>query len=362
MKVLHFIDSLGVGGKERQLIELLKGLAKHSAVEQYLVCMDDDDFYGPEVRALSIRLEYLIRKQRWDPFIFFQLNRIVGKFGPQIIHTNSWMTSFYALPIAKLWGIKLLNGSIRNAFTSGGLRWKLEKVLLNLSDYRIANSRAGLLSRGLSIDSPRNVIIYNGFDRFRIDGVNSRDSCKNALPNTKVVGMVAEFSDLKDYTTYFRAAKDILRKRSDVLFLAVGDGKNYEEYCQMVSGSGGNIRLLGKLKNVEESIMQFDVGVLATFTEGISNSIMEYMALGKPVVATDGGGTSETVLDGVTGFLVPQGDPIALAEKIEYLLDHPDTARAMGMEGKKRLEREFSLEQLTHRVLSLYESALTSSS
>lgn len=362
MKVLHFIDSLRVGGKERQLVELLKGLCRHSEVEQLLVCMDDDDFYAPEVRTLPVRLEYLIRKRRWDPFIFIGFCRIVRTFRPQIIHTNNWMTSFYALPIAKLYGVKLINGSIRNAFASGGGRWKLEKILLSLSDYRLANSKAGLLSRGFVLESPRNVVVHNGFDRSRIDKIKDRGFCKNVAQDMKVVGMVAEFSDLKDYTTYFLAAKAILRKRSDVLFLAVGDGKNFEKYCQMVSDCGGNIKLLGKLKNVEECVMQFDVGVLTTYTEGISNSIMECMALGKPVVATEGEGTSETILNGVTGFLVPQGDHAVLAEKIQYLLDNPATARSMGMEGKRLLEREFSLEQLTERTLSLYEAALKCSS
>lgn len=362
VKVLHFIDSLRVGGKERQLVELLKGLCRRSEVEQLLVCMDDDDFYVPEVKALPIQLEYLIRNRRWDPFIFIRLYRIIRMFHPQIIHTNSWMTSFYALPVARLLGITLINGSIRNAFASGGVRWKLEKILLSLSDYRLANSKAGLLSRGFALDSPRNVVIYNGFDCSRIERVNRAGVHNIMTNNRKIVGMVAEFSDHKDYTTYFLAAKEVLKRRNDVVFLAVGDGENFEKYRQMVSGHGDSIKLLGKLKAIEECVMQFDIGVLATYTEGISNSIMEYMALGKPVVATEGGGTSETVLNGVTGFLVPQGDHAVLARKIEYLLDNPVTARSMGMEGKKLLERQFSLDQLTSRTLSLYESALKGSS
>jgi glycosyltransferase involved in cell wall biosynthesis len=268
------------------------------------------------------------------------------------------MTSFYALPIAKLFGVQLVNGSIRNAFANGGLRWKLEKMLLRLSDYRLANSKAGLLSRGFTLDSPRNFVIYNGFDYSRIERVSCAGFNGFSTDHRKIVGMVATFSDFKDYTTFFLAAKEVLRKRSDVMFLAVGDGKNFEMYRQMVAGQGDSIKLLGKLKNVEECVAWFDIGVLSTFTEGISNSIMEYMALRKPVIATDGGGTNETVLDGVTGFLVPQRNPDALARKIEFLLDNPSVARSMGVEGRKLLERKFSLRQLVDRTLFLYESAL----
>jgi glycosyltransferase involved in cell wall biosynthesis len=272
------------------------------------------------------------------------------------------MTSFYALPIARLYGIKLINGSIRNAFMNGGLRWKLEKLLLTLSDYRVANSKAGLLSRRFALDSPRNVVVYNGFDRSRIDTIGDDGGfCKNVAQGMKVVGMVGTFSNRKDYTTYFLAAKEILSRRGDAIFLAIGDGQNFERYRQIVLDSSDKIQLLGKLNNIEEWVARFNVGVLATYTEGISNSIMEYMALCKPVIATDGGGTSEIVQDGVTGFLVPRGDSAALAEKIEYLLDNPAIARAMGIEGRNLLEREFSLEQLTDRTLFLYESALASS-
>jgi len=361
MRVLHFIDSLRVGGKERQLVELLKGLSQHSGVELLLVCMDDDDFYAAEVRRLPIRLEYLIRKTRWDPSIFWRFYHIVKTFRPEIIHTNSWMNTFYALPIAKLSGAKLIDGSIRNAFSSGGLRWKLEKVILSLSDYRLANSEAGLLSRGFTADSERNVVIYNGFDCSRVERIDKADPlCGIVTDNRKIVGMVAEFSDVKDYATYFLAAKEVLKKRRDVLFLAVGDGKNFEMYRRMVSDSCNGIKLLGKLKHVEECVVHVDIGVLATFTEGISNSIMEYMALCKPVIATDGGGTSEIVLDGVTGILVPTGNPGILAAKIEYLLDNPTVGRTMGMAGRKRLEQQFSLKQLADKTLSLYESALKS--
>lgn len=362
VRVLHFTDSLGVGGKERQLVELLKGLCRHSEIDQLLVCMDSDDFYAPEVKSLPVQLEYLIRGRRWDPLIWVRFYQIVSKFRPHIIHTNSWMPSFYALPVAKLFGIKLINGSIRNAFASGGLRWKLEKILLYLSDYRLANSKAGLLSRGFSSNSPRNMVIYNGFDSSRLERVVRNRQGGTSATKKKIVGMVAEFSDFKDYTTYFLAAKIILGRRNDVLFLAIGDGKNLEKYRQMVAEWRDSIQLLGKLSNVEEWIMQFDVGVLATYTEGISNSIMEYMALGKPVVASDGGGVSETILDGVTGFLVPQQNPQALASKIEWLLDHPCEACAMGDEGKKFLENEFSLKQLTDRTVALYESAIETGS
>src|SRR5262249_41091338 len=141
---------------------------------------------------------------------------------------------------------------------------------------------------------------------------------------------------------------------------AVGDGEALEA-SRKIAADVGAIKFLGKRKNVEEIVETFDIGVLSTFTEGISNSIMEYMALRKPVVATDGGGTRELVVDGETGFLVPPGNPDALAAKIEYLLDHPDIAKGMGEAGEVRLRREFSITRMVERTAKLYELAMVQS-
>ena len=101
-----------------------------------------------------------------------------------------------------------------------------------------------------------------------------------------------------------------------------------------------------------------DIGVLSTYTEGISNSVMEYMGLGKPVVVTDGGASNEIVVDGKTGLLTAREDPDDLAEKIEYLLDHPDVARAMGEEGRRRLKAVFSFDKLVTESIAVYSRSL----
>ena len=117
----------------------------------------------------------------------------------------------------------------------------------------------------------------------------------------------------------------------------------------------------GRRKDVEKIVNSLSIGVLATFTEGISNSIMEYMVMAKPVVATACSGSSELVLDGETGFLVPPGDPAALADRITYLLDHPDEARRMGQAGKKHIEEHFSLKTMVDKTVEIYEQAIQSS-
>ncbi len=360
LRVVYLVDSLRVGGKERQVVELLKGLRALKHVQPMVVTMGQEQFYVPEIRDLEIPLVYLLRKVRWDPLVFSRLYAILKDFRPHIVHTNSDMATFYALPLSRLRRIKLVNGTIRNAFRNRGFRWEMQKFLLWLSDARVGNSKAGLESRGLRQTGNGNYIIHNGFDMGRFEAAKAQGdrNVNLRVEGKKIVGMVAEFSDYKDYTTYLRTAEFILKRRNDVMFVAVGGGKNLETCKQMAASAGDGIRFLGERKDIEAIVSAMHIGVLCTYTEGISNSIMEYMAAEKPVVVTDCAGNREVVLEGETGFLVSRSQPQALAQKIELLLDDSALAQRMGKAGKHHLLRHFSLDRLVHDTMRMYEEVL----
>ncbi len=362
MRVLICIEALGIGGKERQAVELIKGLASRPGLECLVICLETDDFYLHELTSAGISVEFVPRRSRWDVRIFHKLYRIIKHYQPDIIHTNGLMSSFYALPVARFMQLPLINGSIRNAFAGAGFRWTLERLLLKVSDYRVANSYAGLRSRSFSETESKNVVIYNGFDFYRLEGLTSNGGGRRHVRDTKIrtVGMVAEFNRFKDYSTFIQAARKISRRRKDVVFVMVGDGETLEASRREASGVE-TIKFLGKKKNVEEIVETFDIGVLCTFVEGFSNSIMEYMALNRPVVATDGGGTRELVVDGETGFLVPPANSDAVAATIEYLLDNPTIARRMGETGEARLRRDFSITRMVEETIGLYKLAIANS-
>ena len=357
LRVLLCIDALGIGGKERQAVELVKGLDAAQGIDYRVVCFDAADFYLRDLTAAGVSVEFIPRRVRWDVALFAKLRRLIDTYSPDVIHTNGLISSFYALPLAKRRRIPLVNGSIRNAFEKGGARWALERFLLKSSDYRVANSRAGLRSRDFPDEDQRNVVIYNGFDFARVEGLKTNGARPSADVDSWAVGMVAEFNRYKDYFTFIEAARILNRKRPSISFWTVGDGETLK-ICQAAAQDLPSVRFLGKRKDVEALVDTFDIGVLCTFVEGLSNSIMEYMALGKPVVATDGGGTRELVVDGQTGLLVRQADPGALAAAIEHLIEHPDMATRMGSEGRARLRREFSITRMIEATIALYRLAV----
>lgn len=359
MRILLIIESLSRGGKERRLLGLLKWIIKQNDVKCELVVMSKDVHYN-EVFDFGIKIHYLIRKVKKDLTIFPKLYQICKDFKPDIIHSWGMMTSIYAIPIAKMLNIKFINGQINSAPLQINLfskEWVGSNFTFLFSDYIISNSYAGL-----NVYKPPKInscCIYNGFDFNRIDNSNSKNKIRKkfGITTKKVVGMVANFTDNKDYKTYFEAARKVLNDRIDVSFLAVGDGKYMNYYKEFVNNNE-KIIFFGIQKRIEEIINVFNVGVLSTYTEGISNSIIEYMALSKPVVVTNGGGTKELVINEETGFIVNIKSPDEMAEKILFLLDNEKIASRMGKAGRKRIEKHFTLDKMGNKYWNLYNTLI----
>lgn len=226
MKILFFIESLYSGGKERRLVELLKGLKNYSNINYELVLTRRDIHYK-DVLALNIKIHYLDRKFiRKDPRLFFLFYKICKNFRPDIIHVWGNMAAFYSFPAKLLLRLKLLNNQITNAPDKIRKGILSPKIAFLFSDKIIANSKAGLESYAVS--SKKSMVIYNGFDFFRLEKLTSKELIRKqfSILTKKAFAMVASFQPNKDYVTYINAANLILKDYDDVTFLCVGNGDN----------------------------------------------------------------------------------------------------------------------------------------
>jgi len=358
VKILFFIDCLRAGGKERRLTQLMKSLKEEPGIHFELVLMNEDIQYK-EVLDWNIKIHYLIRKTKKDIAVFKKLYTICKGYKPDILHCWDSMTAVYAVPACKLLHIKLVNGMVVD---SPEKKSSNNKVLLRarltfpFSDMIIGNSKAGLAAYNAPVK--KSVCIYNGFNFDRLKNITDKVIIKEQLKINAnyVIGMVATFSEYKDYKTYYSAATQLLKKRSDICFLAVGNHTDSAASKNLVPQEyAGNFKLLGKRSDVESLVNMMDICVLATFTEGISNSILEYMALGKPVVATSGGGTNEIVDDNKTGFLINPSNPAELSAKLEMLLNDEALCIEMGLTGKKRIQENFAMDKMTNDYIVNYK-------
>jgi glycosyltransferase involved in cell wall biosynthesis len=365
MKVLFYMDSLVSGGKERRLIELMRALKLKEDIEFELVVMSKDIHYK-EVFDFGINIHYIIRKTKKDISAFSRFYKLCRNYRPDIVHCWDSMTAVYSVPTCKLLHIKLVNGMVINSPIRQNVfnkNWLRAKFTFPFSDIIVGNSKAGLLA----YKAPKNKskVIYNGFNFDRTENLINKEIIKKELRSDSnyLIGMVAAFSESKDYKTYYRAAKYLLDIRKDLIFLAIGPDTDSADSKELIDDKYiEHFRMLGLKSGVESLINVMDIGVLSTFTEGVSNSILEYMALEKPVVATFGGGTNEIVIDNETGFLINPSNPEELADKLGILLNNADLRTNMGLAGKKRIINEFSVEKMVRNYTDLYKMILSNKS
>lgn len=362
MKILFVIESFTSGGKERRLLSLIKGMLLTDTINIEIIILSEDIHYK-EIYDLDINIHFLKRSAKKDLGIFNKFSKILKKFKPDVVHCWDNVAALHFGPICNWYKVPFINSMITTAppvVPKLSKEYLIHAVSFPFSDILLANSKAGLKSYSVSKDKGR--YIYNGIDSSRKKNQIAKHIIRNNFNITTdfVVGMTGAFYDRKDYETFVKAGALVLNKRKDVTFLAIGGGPNLEKIKNLVSDAhASNFRFVGKQQDVDSIVNIFTIGVLSTYTEGISNAIMEYMAFSKPVIATDGGGTSELVLDNETGFLVNAQDEKQLAEKIEYLLENPDRATQMGKNGMQRIEEHFTIKKMTERTIELYKEQLS---
>jgi len=359
MKITYLIDSLRSGGKERQLIYLVKRLSKIYDIQLFI--LSNEIFYN-EIYDLAIEYHIISKEKRFKYNTIFFIYRELIKFKPDVIHSWADIASILVLPYLLTHPTVALISSIRYA----GVLNKTYKVKLVmrlsffLSNQIISNSKKGLEVENLQNDS-KGMFIHNGIDILEFDRQSSQEFEYNLVLKkySKNIVMVASFTDAKDYITFIKAAKNILRENKDICFICIGDGPNKKEVEREAEEyKNKNILFLGTIKKIPALLKQVDIGILLSNTnghaEGISNAIMEYMSASLPVIATNAGGNPEIVKDGESGFLVPAFDVDAVSNKLKFLINNPNIAENMGKKGRKIIEAEFSMEKMINQYVNLY--------
>jgi glycosyltransferase involved in cell wall biosynthesis len=213
-----------------------------------------------------------------------------------------------------------------------------------------------------NLPTQRVEVIYNGLEFSVYQKPSEHAPLRENLGvenGSPLIGMVANFNfKIKGHQYFLEAAKKVLEKMPNTEFLLVGDGPLRPQYEQMASELGvlRKVHFLGRRSDVPMIITNLDVSVLPSTSEGLSNVILESMAAGKPVIATNVGGNREIVQDGVTGYLVTPADSRALADRMLTLLQNPDRAKTFGLEGRKVVEEKFTVEAMVKKYEKLYMS------
>lgn len=362
MKILFFTETLFCGGKERRLLELIQYLKKNTDHSITLIITERLIHYE-YVFELGIPVEVIERKySKYDPRLFFKFYKSCLNFKPDIIHAWGRMTTFYAIPSKWILKVPLISSMISDArkdFKNFSLSFLFFKADILFADIILSNSKAGLAA--YKIDTQKARVIWNGVnpDRFQQKFDTEKTKKDLGISDGFIVIMVAAFTSYKDYDLFLDVAKGMGKLRNDVSFIGVGDGPNLDLIRQRVDRESlTNVFLTGRKNEVESLIAASDIGLLCTYSEGISNSIIEYMALGKPVISTDlVGGSREIIIEGVTGYCTERNSE-KLNALLNHLLNNPELRASMGAKGKERIYSYFSIDGMGNDFNTLYHEVI----
>lgn len=362
--ILYVSHDVGlIGGAERQLLELLKGLDR-GRFSPHLVCLEPGGPVAAGARDIGVPVTITPRQWRWDLGVIAKLYGYIRRERIAVVHAYLGLPGFFGAFAAKLARRRVI-ATIRIA----GPRWRIadssERVAFMLADRIISNSQAGVdyyFRRFPGRGKTR--VIYNGYNLAEFDPEVTRSRSELGLPERGLlIGHVANLTYLKDYPTFLRALDIAFGQRKDAYAVILGDGPKREEYEGLARelGIADRTLFLGHRKDVIDIVRHFDMGVLAShpdYSEGLSNSISEYMGLAKPVVATAVGGNRELVEDGGTGLLATPGDAEDLAAKMLVLAADESMREAMGASGRDFFLKNLSLETMVGRTEEVYEELL----
>lgn len=335
MKIIFLSRSLHLGGAERQLTVLAKGL-RHLGHDVKVAVFYSGGPLEADLNADKIPIIYLDKKCRGHAFSFFlRLTRVVRREHPDILHSYLVIPNILTIllkpffPSGKMiWGVRASNVDVDRYDLFSRLTYRIECKLSRFADLIICNSHAGMEYAALhGFPKNRMVVVPNGIDtdRFHFNpeprarirsewGIQERE---------KLIGLVARLDPMKDHPTFIRAAARLAKQRPDVRFVCVGGGpKLYRSELISLShqlGLAGKLIWAGLREDMPNVYNSLDVAVSSSYGEGFPNAIAEAMACGVPCVVTDVGDSARIV--GNAGVVVPAKDSDALAAGLSHALN-----------------------------------------
>jgi glycosyltransferase involved in cell wall biosynthesis len=306
---------------------------------------------------------------KFDTRVLRILHDIALRHEINLIHSHDYKSDLFAYLIRRrLWRQQITLVSTAHAWVMLGLRgaiyrW-LDLWLMRRFDHLIAVSQATKDEMTAArVLGSRISVIHNAIDT----NVWSPGPSRNELlaefgleQSFPVVGYVGRIMPEKDLVTWLRAAALVAEKYPNARFILVGDGRDGTTLDELknLAGSLGiadKVIFPGYRLNMLPFYASFHIFVLTSLREGLPNCILEAMAMGIPVVTVDVAGAKELVSDGLTGYVLPQGDAYGLAQAISALTDDPKLRSKMGQAGRTKVEQEFSFIQRLRRIENLYE-------
>jgi glycosyltransferase involved in cell wall biosynthesis len=362
-RILHIIPSLDRAGAEKQMTLLVRGLPRDE-FDVHVCALTRGGPLQADLEQAGIPLVIIGKQWRLDPWAFWRLRRHVEQLRPDLVQTWLFAANAYGRAAGMACGVKhLVAGERCVDLWKGDLELMIDRWLARRTDKIVAPSggvRDYYVGQGLAAE--RFAILPNGVPPIASSTLTRPELLEQLqLPQgSRLVGLVGRLWMQKRVKDAIWAADLLKVIRDDVHLLVIGDGPHrqrlirFRDNCQIPD----KVHFLGHREDVLNLLPHFDVLWSTSMFEGQSNSVLEAMAAGVPVVATDIPGTRDLVVPGETGYLVPVGDRAGITRHTNRLLDDPALAARLGQAGQQRVQREFSVEKMVQGYVELYRAIL----
>ncbi|PIE35297.1 hypothetical protein CSA56_04775 [candidate division KSB3 bacterium] len=383
IKIVFLIGTLEMGGTERQFIEMLRRLDRKRFVP-HILSFRCQGRLREEIEALQVPftclhvqntrgtlnpISYLrICKLTWDIYRYLKIET------PHIVQSHLFWPNIHSCIAGKYAGVPVIITGRRatmsihhqkfRKYTKWHYRW-LQNVTNRWATAILVNShiiKQHCLEREKFVTPERVHVLYNGIDPTPytrpIDSIPIKKEFRLSH-DANTVGMIATLHPRKGYRDFLEAAALVLQTYPDTIFLLIGRDDGIKSTLEEVAEKQGirhAVLFTGERHDIPELLSVLDVQVSSSYIEGQSNAILEGMAAGKAIVATEAGGNPELILDGQTGLLVPPGNPSHLARAIVQLLGNQQQRKQLGEKARQRAATHFGIAEMVQQSEALYQT------
>ena len=363
INILQLVNGFGVGGGEKKLLELVRCLDR----DKYNLVVCSVGQGGPlegDFRELGVDVYVFTKRNKLDITLPLKVADLIKRYQIDILQTTLFYADIIgaiATVLAKVkalisWEVITQPLKLRHRLAYKLLKDKFDLIV------SVSDSIRSFIEKERAQDPGKIVTVHYGVDMSEFHGEEKvREALRRELGfdgSHSILGVVARLTDQKGHIYLIKAAPKVVNLFPNVRFVLVGDGPNRAMLMAKVQelGLADHFTFLGTREDVSELLNAFDVFVLPSLWEGLPNVVLEAMACGKPVIATSVDGTTEAVIDGETGILVPPRDPESLARAIINLLSSRELLKEYGEKGYQRAKDHFSLENQVKGFEDLYDS------
>ena len=372
--VLILISNLGYGGAERQVVEIFNHIDRKK-IDLHLCTLSSHLPNAPSLIDLPKRLHNIQKKHKYDFSVVGRVYKLIKLYRIEIVHGFLFDAEITARLAGKLAGCPLVISSERNSFHNyRSIQTVLFKITASMANLCIANSEAGIKYHKSTFNLPpeKYRLLRNGVDleRFNKQPTEHIRQSLELDDDTLVVGMFGSLKRQKNHRLLIESIPSIVEDIPKVKFLFVG-GHLEEGHESGASGAGYKQELItlieqlniekfclfvGAKSDIEAWYSLCDLTVLPSLYEGTPNVLLESLACGTPVIATDVA-DNKTLLPDHCGATVPLNDPSYLAEKVSQLLGNPEKREAFSKNARQHAEKEFSLQKMAKTLEDIYLSS-----